>query len=375
MTSSSIQLSICIPTLNRGSYIGATLDSIASQLTDEVEIVIVDGGSTDNTLEVVAGFQKSISSLRYINRKTTSLDNPVAPSGTGFDRDCSYAVEQAVGRYCWLFTDDDLLKPGAIARVLEATQREYELIIVNAEVRSADLSRLLEVSRLKLAKDRIYQRPEWECFFSDTASYLSFLGGVVIKRAVWKTRNKDPYLGTGFIHFGVVFQRPLAGDALAIAEPLIQIRYGDALYMRTSRYFEIWMFGWPNLIWSFPNISESFKRRVCPKEPWRKKRTLLLFRANGVFSVREYNDWLRTRLRSRRERFIPRLIAGFPGSLLNFFAILHYFLSPALPGQCLADLTKSPFYFARWLRTYSKRSSAFSMANTISPSEHNPIRG
>ena len=46
-------LSICIATLNRGNFIGETLDSILSQITPEIEIVIIDGASTDNTEEVI----------------------------------------------------------------------------------------------------------------------------------------------------------------------------------------------------------------------------------------------------------------------------------------------------------------------------------
>lgn len=37
-----IKLSICIATFNRAAFIGATLDSIISQATEEVEIVVVD---------------------------------------------------------------------------------------------------------------------------------------------------------------------------------------------------------------------------------------------------------------------------------------------------------------------------------------------
>ena len=40
---SRIALSICIATHNRGTFIGATLDSIISQANEKIEIVIVDG--------------------------------------------------------------------------------------------------------------------------------------------------------------------------------------------------------------------------------------------------------------------------------------------------------------------------------------------
>lgn len=294
----AIRLSICIPTINRGACIGATLKSIVSQAGDGVEIVVVDGGSTDNTAEIVAQFQCRFPSLRYFRKDAAGAGPAPAPSAGGFDRDCNRAVELATGQYCWLFTDDDILKPGAIERVLAALGKGYELIVVNAEVRCTQLSQTLEKSRLRLAGDRTYTPDQWQTLFADTAEYLSFVGGVVIQRQLWIGRQREPYFGTGFIHFGVIFQRPLGGEALAIAEPLIAIRYGDALYMRTSRYFEIWMFDWPALIWSLPSLPKAVKLQLCPEEPWRKCKTLLLLRARGAFSMVEYNRWLKERLAS-----------------------------------------------------------------------------
>ena len=61
-----IRLAICIATLNRGAFIGETLESIIRQATDEVEIVVVDGASTDNTEEVVRGFQQRWPRLNYL---------------------------------------------------------------------------------------------------------------------------------------------------------------------------------------------------------------------------------------------------------------------------------------------------------------------
>jgi len=368
MKSSKIKLSICIPTLNRGPLIGKTLESIVSQATDEVEILVVDGGSKDNTAETVGEFQLKFPSLRYVRANELGLEpsgtGSVSPSGKGFDRDCNLAVEMALGDYCWLFTDDDLLKPGAISKVLSAVHDQYELIVVDAEVRSTDLSRVLDSSRTKLRADRIYRPADWEDFFSGTADYLSFVGGVVIKREIWNARRKEPYMGTGFIHIGVLFQSPLAGNALVIAEPLIEIRYGDALYMRTSRYFEIWMFIWPKLIWSFPDISDESKGRICLREPWRMKRTLAKFRAEGCYSKKEYDDWLRSRLASRWERLTARIIASCPGTLVNFVVVIRYYLIGRPSGIYLTDLLKSPFYFARWFRNPRSASKAEGLKTT-----------
>ena len=42
-----IRLSICIATLNRAAFIGTMIDSILPQMTDAVELVVVDGEAPD----------------------------------------------------------------------------------------------------------------------------------------------------------------------------------------------------------------------------------------------------------------------------------------------------------------------------------------
>jgi abequosyltransferase len=365
-TTQAPKLSICIPTLNRARFIGETLQSIVSQATDEVEIVIVDGGSTDETQEVVAHFQALFSRLRYFREdKKVANAKSASPSGGGFDRDCNRAVELAAGEYCWLFTDDDVLKPGAVEAVLRATRDRYALIVVNAEVRSGDFSQSLDPLRLRLTSDRAYAPEENEKLFIEVANYLSFVGGVVIERQLWLARDKDPYMGTGFIHVGVLLQSPISEPALVIAEPLITIRYGDALYMRSSRYFEIWMFLWPNLLWSFPDFSDAAKRRVSMKEPWRRYRTLLLFRAKGAYSTKEYREWLEGRLTSKLDKIAARLIASCPGSVANFASFVYYYASGRHDLLLILDLVKSPFYFGRALRALDPFHKAKTLPETL----------
>ena len=139
---SDIRLSICIATRNRAKFIGVTLDTILVQATEEVEIVILDGASTDNTEEVIRRYQARSPRLRYFRQETN----------VGIDRDFAKAVDLARGDYCWLFCDDDLFRPGAIRVVLEALQNDYSLIIADSEVRNADLSQRLQ------AKKHAYKR-------------------------------------------------------------------------------------------------------------------------------------------------------------------------------------------------------------------------
>jgi abequosyltransferase len=104
-------LSFCIPTLNRASELRESLSSIVEQADEArlpIEVVIVDGGSTDGTAEMVDSFAASdFATIRRIPSATKS----------GVDRDILQSVECATGRWCWLFSDDDRLAPGALRHV------------------------------------------------------------------------------------------------------------------------------------------------------------------------------------------------------------------------------------------------------------------
>ena len=304
------RLSICIPTLNRGDYIGETLQSIASQWEEGVEIVIVDGGSTDNTEQVVNTFRERIPHIRYTKRDSSQKK----PSNEGFDRDCDHAVMLAQGTYCWLMTDDDLLKAGALRKVLGGTDQGHDLIIASAEVRNEDFTDLLVANRPGLAQDTVFQPGDWEDFARLVGSHLTFVGAVVIRRELWMERNREKYYGSGFIHVGVIFDQPIPGSLLVTAAPLVTIRFGNAQW--TTRAFQIWMINWPSLIWSFPSLSDKAKSGIAAREPWRSPKTLLFNRAMGMYSIREYEAFIATRPGSRTWHTLLWLIARLPRALL-----------------------------------------------------------
>jgi abequosyltransferase len=313
------------------------LESIVSQATDEVEIVVLDGASTDNTEEVVRLYQDRFPHLVYVRQE----------NNMGIDRDFSNAVDLAHGEYCWFFCDDDLIKPGGIATVLAALQQPYSLVIANSEVRNADLSKVLQRKSLSVDEDRVYRSNECDLLLRDAGSYLSFIGCVIIERKLWLAREKETYFGSYFIHVGVIFQEPLPGDALVIAEPVVSLRYGNASWL--GKYFQIWMFKWPELIWSFKHLSEAAKNLVYPEFPWRSPAKLLLFRANGAYTKTEYTQWVKPRLNTYWTRLASRLIANFPGRLSNLLAFIYYFFfrRPSSRLLILLDLSNSPFCFWR----------------------------
>lgn len=334
---SEIKLSVCIATFNRGAFIGETLDSIVHQCPDYVEIVVVDGASPDNTEQVVKGYQQRFPCVRYFRQERNK----------GVDEDFCRAVALARGEYCWLMSDDDVLKPDAVRTVLNATRKGFSLIVANAEVRNADLSDVLERRKLSVDQDRVYESVESEAFFMDAARFLSFIGCVIIKRDIWEQRKKEKYFGTVFIHVGVIFQESVPGQTLIIAQPLLSIRYGNAQW--SARGFEIWMIKWPELIWSFSGFSDEAKRKICHREPWRRLTPLLSLRALGVFSLKEYKQWIKPRADSFFLRLAVLFICSLPARMLNFAGIVYFSCLCPSPLNLL-DLRKSPAYWKKVLQ-------------------------
>jgi glycosyltransferase involved in cell wall biosynthesis len=303
------RLSICIATYNRARYIGETLDSIIPQLGKDVELVIVDGASTDNTAEVLSQYLAGNTLIRYYQETENS----------GVDQDFDKAVHYARGEYCWLMSDDDLLKPGAVKQVLNAFEKRHDLIVVNAEVRNTDLSVSLEERRLPYHKDQYYNAYNKEQFFSETLKYLSFIGCVVIRRELWLARNRLPYYGSLFIHVGVIFQHPPLNSIRVIADPLIIIRYGNAMW--SMRSFEIWTFKWPKLVWSFTDYSEHAKRSVCVRKPWNRIDYLFYRRATNAYTIETYNAFIADKSNPFLRAF-AKLVAIFPSTLANIIVVI-----------------------------------------------------
>ena len=216
------------------------------------------------------------------------------------------------------------------------------------------MSRVLEPRRLRLPENRVFTPAQWDDFFAQTASYLSFIGCVVIKRALWLERDKETYYGSLFIHVGVIFQRPMPDGVLVLAEPMISIRYGNAQWL--PQQFEIWMFKWPALLWFFDGISTDAKRAVTAPRRWREIDRLVFYRAQGTYTLAEYRNWIRPRAESLWERFLGMSVACMPSVLANTLAVIgrRALKGRSIPGKpapdmVLLDLKNSRHYLGNWL--------------------------
>ena len=106
-------LSVVMPCLNAGGTISRSLDSITSQNCPGVETVVVDGGSTDGTLDRLAGRPE----VRWESAPDQGLSD-------AFNKGAERARGEVLG---WLNADDIYL-PGALTAVRAAFRDDPELV-------------------------------------------------------------------------------------------------------------------------------------------------------------------------------------------------------------------------------------------------------
>ena len=217
-------LSICIPTFNFGRFIGETLDSIVSQMTRDVEIVILDGGSTDMTSEVVSEAQRSCVGIKY---------HRIAQRG-GIDRDMARVVELADGQYCWLFSADDRMRPGALRRMLDLIRSDHDVylckhsmctlnmkIIGYRDVINPDTLGDFDL-RDETDKGRYFRSAQ------TTEAFFSFIGGIIVRRSKWTSIElNENFVGSCWAHVARLFQLIPHGLTLLYVPEVLLDRRGD----------------------------------------------------------------------------------------------------------------------------------------------------
>jgi Glycosyl transferase family 2 len=118
----SVLLSVIMPAYNGEKFIAAALESVLRQNDGGIELVVVDDGSSDGTLDVVRAFPKALP-IRLIS--PGRIGNWAAASNLG--------LRHATGEWACFLHQDDLWLPGRIARLwTEMESARGSLILHNA---------------------------------------------------------------------------------------------------------------------------------------------------------------------------------------------------------------------------------------------------
>ena len=107
---------------NSDKTISRTIESLLGQDFQDYEYLIVDGGSTDNTIDIIKAYEPQF------NGKLKYKSEPDKGIYDAFNK----GIERATGKYIWLVNSDDFIQPGALGKLYDLVKdykEGYEPVI------------------------------------------------------------------------------------------------------------------------------------------------------------------------------------------------------------------------------------------------------
>ena len=169
-------VSVIIPAYNAGLWITETLESVVHQTHERLEVIVVDDGSTDDTVEQVGRFGRGARLVCQANQ------------GTGAARNAGLRV--ATGEYVALLDHDDLWRPDKLTIQLSVAARHPRSGLIVCDAEEFDGNRILTAHLLPVhVRDAVAASPEAEVtgdFFESLVRHnlISCLAQTLIPRPV-----------------------------------------------------------------------------------------------------------------------------------------------------------------------------------------------
>lgn len=116
------KVSVIIPLFNQKQYIGEAIDSVLSQTYPNIEIIVVNDGSTDNPLSVLEKYEKNIILINQQNRGLAGARNA--------------GIRHSSGEYLQFLDADDLIFPEKIQSQVDFLENNPEFGVSYSNFRS-----------------------------------------------------------------------------------------------------------------------------------------------------------------------------------------------------------------------------------------------
>ncbi len=229
---SNILLSFCIPVYNRSARIKKIINQIIPFKSDEIEIVISDNASQDDTKEVVNKF--SDQRIKYYRNK----------KNVGMDANFILVLKRAIGKFIFLLMDEDEVEMKIIPWILQEIRKNNNLSQICGSIGdkksryNGDFAKALKVVREKPQKfedilmkrylfnkkysrsDIAYEFPnryfkKGEQSLRGLLFFYAHGSGIVLRREILDFNKAKKYIGITNIQQIFIGQALIAGDTLS----------------------------------------------------------------------------------------------------------------------------------------------------------------
>lgn len=263
-------LSICIPTYNRSVFLKQSLDVLCHQInSDDVELIISDNDSPNDTKEVVGEFIKQNSRIQYFKQDTN----------VGASRNFISLMNRAQGKYILLLGDDDILTDNAVSVLVDILKgKDYGLLYV--ETRITDNKGTKEFDNKA-------------DFIKEISYFYTFMSSSIFRKDVVEM-IEDPlrYVPSHLLQMPFYIKSTLLSDYNAITYEPVFATIGLAAKANGGyNFFDVFV-NWYYRIWEEylddKQLLKWLKKDIWPFV-WQYTKQLLIHKESGNFKVD--NGW------------------------------------------------------------------------------------
>lgn len=205
-------VSVCIPAYNNAAYISETITSILGQTYQNLELVICDDKSKDNTVEVIRSFEDQRIRL-FCNEKNLGM--------SGNWNNC---LSRCSGEFVKLVCADDMLAPDCLEKEVAALVKHPQAVMAESDTRLVDLDgkakgfyKRYKTSGLtdgkKIARAGLFVKNYFGAPLANT----------IRRSALEQTGGFDPWY-TYILDYDLLIRLACLGDVYIIHEPLNYFR-------------------------------------------------------------------------------------------------------------------------------------------------------
>ena len=124
----NVKVSVIIPVYNVELYLRECLDTVVNQTLKEIEIIIINDGSTDNSGEIIKKYENEYSNIISITQENHGLGNAR-----------NQGLNCAKGEFIYFMDSDDKIEIDMLEQLYTmAIEQNLEMILFDADVFSDD---------------------------------------------------------------------------------------------------------------------------------------------------------------------------------------------------------------------------------------------
>ena len=153
------KVSVIVPVYNVEKYLKRCLDSLINQTLKDIEIIVVNDGSTDNSLDILNKYAENDSRIKVIDKENSGVS------------DCrNIAMKQMKGKYIMFVDSDDWIDNNALEIMYTKIEEEKSDVVMCTYMREFT----------NHSKEKIFNLPEIELYEKDEIKVTNYASEIIL---------------------------------------------------------------------------------------------------------------------------------------------------------------------------------------------------